>query len=43
MILFKRLTYKNFLSSGNQLLVIDLDKSQTTLIVGTNGSGKSTY
>ena len=42
MILFKRLTYKNFLSSGNQPIVIDLDKSQTTLIVGTNGSGKST-
>ena len=43
MILFKRLNYKNFLSSGNQPIVIDLDKSQMTLIVGTNGSGKSTY
>ena len=42
MILFKRLNYKNFLSSGNQPIVIDLDKSQMTLIVGTNGSGKST-
>ena len=37
MILFKRLNYKNFLSSGNQPIVIDLDKSQMTLIVGTNG------
>ena len=42
MILFKRLYYKNFLSSGNQPIIIDLDKSQMTLIVGTNGSGKST-
>ena len=42
MILFKRLNYKNFLSSGNQPIIIDLDKSQMTLIVGTNGSGKST-
>ena len=42
MILFNRLNYKNFLSSGNQPIIIDLDKSQMTLIVGTNGSGKST-
>jgi len=41
-ILFKRLSYKNFLSSGNQPIEIALDMSQTTLIVGTNGSGKST-
>ena len=41
MILFKRLNYKNFLSSGNQPIEIALDMSQTTLIVGTNGSGKS--
>ena len=42
MILFKRLTYKNFLSSGNVPIDVNLDMSQTTLIVGTNGSGKST-
>jgi DNA repair exonuclease SbcCD ATPase subunit len=42
MILFKRLSYKNFLSTGNQPIVVNLDMSQTTLIVGTNGSGKST-
>ena len=42
MILFKRLTYKNFLSSGNVPIIVNLDMSQTTLIVGTNGSGKST-
>ena len=42
MITFKRLQYKNFLSTGNQPIVVNLDMSQTTLIVGTNGSGKST-
>jgi len=41
-ITFKRISYKNFLSTGNQPIVVDLDMSQTTLIVGTNGSGKST-
>ena len=42
MILFKRISYKNFLSTGNQPIEIDLSISQTTLIVGTNGTGKST-
>ena len=42
MITFKRISYKNFLSTGNQPIVVDLDMSQTTLVVGTNGSGKST-
>ena len=42
MILFKRISYKNFLSTGNQPIEVALDMSQTTLIVGTNGSGKST-
>jgi DNA repair exonuclease SbcCD ATPase subunit len=42
MITFKRISYKNFLSTGNQPIIHDLDMSQTTLIVGTNGSGKST-
>ena len=42
MITFKRISYKNFLSTGNQPIVVDLDMSQTTLIVGSNGSGKST-
>src|SRR6056300_1644827 len=42
MIVFKKLKYKNFLSSGNIPIEIELNKSQTTLIVGTNGSGKST-
>ena len=42
MINFKKIRYKNLLSSGNKFTSIDLDRSQTTLIVGTNGSGKST-
>ena len=42
MILFKRISYKNFLSSGNIPIEIDLSLSQLTLVVGSNGSGKST-
>jgi len=42
MITFKRISYKNFLSTGNQPIVVHLNMSQTTLIVGSNGSGKST-
>ena len=42
MIIFKTLRYKNFLSSGNTFTTIDLNKDKTTLVVGQNGSGKST-
>ena len=42
MIQFQKLTYKNFLSTGNNPIIIELSKSKSTLIVGTNGSGKST-
>jgi DNA repair exonuclease SbcCD ATPase subunit len=42
MILFKKVRYKNFLSTGQQFIEIDLDKSNTTLVVGENGAGKST-
>ena len=42
MIIFKKLKYKNFLSTGNTFTVIDLARSQSTLVVGANGSGKST-
>ena len=42
MIIFQTLKYKNFLSTGNNPITIQLDKSPSTLIVGTNGSGKST-
>ena len=39
---FKKIRYKNVLSSGNVFTEILLDKSKTTLISGSNGSGKST-
>lgn len=42
MIHFKKIRWKNFLSTGNAFSEIELDKSQTTLIVGSNGAGKST-
>ena len=42
MIIFKSIQYKNFLSTGNTPIKIDLNKSATTLIIGSNGSGKST-
>ena len=42
MILFEKIRWKNFLSTGNQFSEIDLQKNSTTLIVGSNGAGKST-
>ena len=42
MILFKSVSWKNFLSTGNSANKILLDKSPTTLIIGKNGEGKST-
>ena len=42
MIVFKKLTYKNFLSTGDQETTIYLNKDKATLVVGHNGSGKST-
>ena len=42
MILFETIRWKNFLSTGNQFTEINLDKDQTTLIIGNNGAGKST-
>jgi DNA repair exonuclease SbcCD ATPase subunit len=42
MITFKKIRYKNFLSTGQQFIEIDLDSSPTTLVVGNNGAGKST-
>lgn len=42
MIVFEKIRWKNFLSTGNQFTEIDLNKSKNTLIIGTNGSGKST-
>ena len=42
MITFSSLTFQNFLSVGNYPVTIELDNSKTTLVHGTNGSGKST-
>ena len=42
MIKFKYVRWKNFLSTGNQPIEIQLDKNPTTLIIGENGAGKST-
>ena len=42
MITFKKIRWKNFLSTGNQWTEIDFQKSATNLIIGTNGAGKST-
>ena len=42
MIMFQKLRWKNFLSTGNSFTEIDFMRNPTTLIVGENGSGKST-
>ena len=42
MITFKKVRWKNFLSTGNNFTEIDLDKNRTTLISGENGAGKTT-
>ena len=42
MIVFEKIRWKNFLSTGNDFTEVNLNKSPTTLIVGQNGSGKST-
>ena len=42
MIVFKSVTWKNFLSTGNSANTVLLNRSNTTLIIGKNGEGKST-
>ena len=42
MITFKKISWKNFLSTGNHPIEVKLDERSTTLIVGQNGAGKST-
>ena len=42
MITFENVKWKNFLSTGNQFTEVQLNRSKTTLIMGENGSGKST-
>jgi DNA repair exonuclease SbcCD ATPase subunit len=42
MIIFKTLRWKNLLSTGNHFTEIKLNSNTNTLVIGTNGSGKST-
>tara|TARA_X000001036_G_scaffold56294_1_gene46042 strand:- start:935 stop:2641 length:1707 start_codon:yes stop_codon:yes gene_type:complete len=42
MITFKTIRWKNFLSTGNQWTEVQLNENKNTMIIGTNGSGKST-
>jgi DNA repair exonuclease SbcCD ATPase subunit len=42
-IFFSKVRYKNFLSTGNIFTEINLGEHSTTLIVGENGAGKSTF
>ena len=42
MIIFEKLRFKNFLSTGNNFTEVDFEMSPTTLVVGHNGAGKST-
>jgi DNA repair exonuclease SbcCD ATPase subunit len=42
MLVFHKIRWRNFLSTGNQFSEIDFEKNNTNLIVGTNGAGKST-
>ena len=42
MIVFEKIRWKNFLSTGNVFSEVDLEANRTNLIVGTNGAGKST-
>jgi len=43
LIVFESVCYKNFLSTGNVFTEIKLNENSTTLIVGENGAGKSTF
>ena len=42
MIIFEKIRWKNFLSTGNVFSEINLEEGRTNLIVGSNGAGKST-
>ncbi len=42
MITFKKVRWKNFLSTGNVFNEVNIQGARTNLIVGTNGAGKST-
>ena len=42
MIVFRKVMWQNFLSTGNTPIEVELDKHNTTLVIGDNGAGKST-
>jgi len=42
MIFFKKIRWRNFLSTGNKFTEIEITKAPTNLIIGQNGAGKST-
>ena len=42
MIIFRYVRWRNFLSTGNNFIEIQLDRNPTTLVIGENGAGKST-
>ena len=42
MIIFQKVRWKNFLSTGQNFTEIDFQKSPNTLVIGNNGAGKST-
>jgi DNA repair exonuclease SbcCD ATPase subunit len=42
MLVFHKIKWRNFLSTGNQWTEVDFEKHHTNLIIGTNGAGKST-
>ncbi len=42
MLVFHKIKWKNFLSTGNSWTEVDFQKHHTNLIIGTNGAGKST-
>jgi DNA repair exonuclease SbcCD ATPase subunit len=41
-IIFQKIRWRNFLSTGNHWSEIDFRKNNNTLIIGSNGAGKST-
>lgn len=43
MIHFEKLRWKNFLSTGNAFTEIEFTRSPSTLVIGENGAGKSTF
>ena len=43
MIEFEKIRWKNFLSTGNNFTELALNGHATTLVIGENGSGKSTF